>query len=172
MEYLPDHDRSELFRLLNRMRAAWQNIAPCDTLSKAQFGTLAAIAKKTREQPHALPGAENAVTVSELARMLRQSLPATSQRVSVLETLGYAERVPVPGDRRAIGVRITPEGLRVMCEAHERFGGMLSRAIELLGRENLQTLLRLLSALDDALEQVAREPAAPSGPAAETRKGE
>lgn len=156
-------DISELFRVMDRMRKAWQNVTPCDTLSKSQFGTLAAIAR-----PWAMGGppgsgplpeaAPDAVRLTDLARAMRQSLPALSQRVSALEAMGYVERVPDPTDRRVTGVRVTPEGMAVQISARERFNGMMTRAIESLGQENLHTLLRLLTQLAQELEASAADP--------------
>lgn len=155
-----DPGRSELFRQMDRARRVWQQVTPCDALSKSQFGTLVAIAHRAAAEPGA------AVTMSELARTLCQSPSALSQRVSALEALCYVERVPIPGDRRATGVRATPEGLRAMHEAHARFSGMLARALDLFGRDDLHTLLRLLGRLTDALEQASGAPEAPGEPGA------
>ena len=38
----------ELFRLMDRVRKAWQSVTPCEHLSKSQFGTLMAIAHHGR----------------------------------------------------------------------------------------------------------------------------
>ncbi len=157
-------DISRLFREMDRMRKAWQNVTPCDTLSKSQFGTLMAIAHPNEicgppfgeETPPQSPS--DAVRLTDLAHAMHQSLPALSQRVSALEAMGYVERVPDPADRRVTGVRITLNGLRVMESAHRRFHGMLSRAIESLGQDDLRTLLRLLARLTEGLEAAAADP--------------
>ena len=120
-----ENNAAELFRLMDRVRKAWQSVTPCEHLSKSQFGTLMAIAH----------------------------LPALSQRVSALEAQGYVERVPDPDDRRVIGVCVTPEGRTVMEVAYRRFGSILSQSIDYLGPQNFETLLHLLGELAIALEQ-------------------
>ena len=39
-----ENNAAELFRLMDRVRKAWQSVTPCEHLSKSQFGTLMAIA--------------------------------------------------------------------------------------------------------------------------------
>lgn len=158
-------DISALFRVLDRMRKAWQNVTPCDTLNKSQFSTLLAIAHPEVVCGPPPPGTEisfepppRPVRLTDLARAMRQSLPALSQRVSALEALGYIEREPDPADRRVTGVRATPEGLRVLEQAYKRFDGMLTRAIERLGQDDLRMLLELLVRLTEGLEASAADP--------------
>ena len=43
-----ENNAAELFRLMDRVRKAWQSVTPCEHLSKSQFGTLMAIAHHGR----------------------------------------------------------------------------------------------------------------------------
>ena len=36
-----ENNSAELFRLMDRVRKAWQSVTPCEHLSKSQFGTAA-----------------------------------------------------------------------------------------------------------------------------------
>lgn len=145
----------ELFRTMGLVRKAWHNVTPCETLNKSQFGTLMMIAH--RGQPPGQPCADvqtpDCISLSTLASVMHQSLPALSQRVSALEALGYVERVPDPDDRRVIGLRVTPEGMRVLNIAYERFNRILTQSIGHLGTENFDTLVTLMGELAVALEQ-------------------
>lgn len=122
-----ENNAAELFRLMDRVRKAWQSVTPCEHLSKSQFGTLMAIAHHGRMPGQSCtPSQEHgALTLTALAGAMHQSLPALSQRVSALEAQGYVERVPDPDDRRVIGVCVTPEGRTVMEVAYRRFGSIL-----------------------------------------------
>lgn len=171
---------SEFARAMDRVRRAWQHVTPCPSLSKSQFATLLAIAHPEFAHgppPPAPPPADGGegrtVRLTELARAMRQSLPALSQRVSALEALGYVERLPDPADRRVTGLRITGEGQRVLREAYGRFERMLCRAVDSLGPENLRTLLDLLAMLAQGLEDAAADPdgtGAPPCPEKEEKK--
>lgn len=135
-----ENNAAELFRLMDRVRKAWQSVTPCEHLSKSQFGTLMAIAHHGRMPGQSCtPSQEHgALTLTALAGAMHQSLPALSQRVSALEAQGYVERVPDPDDRRVIGVCVTPEGRTVMEVAYRRFGSILSRSIDYLGPKILK----------------------------------
>ncbi len=160
-----ENDVAAMFRRIDRIRRAWCAVTPCDALSKSQFSTLLAIAfqDRMRDPPGRAPGdgeespqRERSVTLTELARGMRQSLPALSQRVSALEAQGYIERVPDPADRRVTGVRVTWEGMRVLEQARQRLDGMLLCATARMGREKLHTLLALMDELAEGLEAVAK----------------
>ena len=137
---------AELFHAMDQIRRAWRNITPGKILSKAQFGTLLLIARQSGPQ-HTEP-----IMLSALAAEMDQSLPAISQRVRTLETLGCLERVPNPLDRRITGVQITAEGLHILDLAKYHLDQILTTALEQLGAENTGTLLTLLAELAEALE--------------------
>ena len=101
--------------------------------------------------------AANAVTLSELAAAMHQSLPALSQRVTVLEEKGFVERVANPADRRVTGLRLTQAGHGEMDAAFRRFGGILSQAAGRVGKQKMRLLLQLLGELADALNEAAQE---------------
>ena len=99
----------QMFLTMDRMRRAWSEVIPCAGVSKSQFATLMVILYGGRP-PHGagllsatLPPPEESagVSLSEVAAVMGQTVPALSQRVSRMEALGYVERLPHPTDRRA-----------------------------------------------------------------------
>lgn len=141
---------AELFRSMDRVRKAWHSVSPCDALSKSQFGTLMAIHHFEMAEVN---GEKNKhVKLSALANSMGQSLPALSQRVSLLEDNGYVRRVPDPDDRRTTGLELTDEGTEVLELARQRFDGILSYAADYLGPETSDKLIVLLNQLAEALE--------------------
>lgn len=141
---------TELFRSMDRVRRAWHSVSPCDTLSKSQFGTLMAIyhfeiAQQSDSEPQL-------VKLSALANSMGQSLPALSQRVKLLEDIGYVRRIPDPSDRRIMGIQLTDEGKEVLFLARQRFDSILSDASNHLGAETSDKLISLLNQLAEALE--------------------
>ena len=153
-----EHQSSELFRLMDRVRRAWHGVAPCDRLSKSQFGTLLVVHRHEHLSEDSQFTEEcHPIRLSELASAMHQSLPALSQRMRTLEELGYIERVPNPTDRRSIGVCLTSDGRSELDRARERFSAILDRAMTLMGPESAQQLMPLLAQLADALETAVAE---------------
>lgn len=162
----------EIFRQMGRMRRAWEQVSPSKKLNKSQFGTLfvlsrlsgggercqgqeaAAKGENTAKAEAAAPDAKP-VTLSQLASAMHQSLPALSQRVTVLEEKGFVERVADAADRRVTGLRLTKTGRSEMDAAFRRFSGILSQAAGRMGRRNMALLLQLLGELADALQEAA-----------------
>ncbi|MEG2843058.1 MAG: MarR family transcriptional regulator, partial [Ruthenibacterium sp.] len=145
----------ELFRQMDRTRKAWHNIAPCDDLSKSEFGTLMVIAHGGKAPFVRSMSAEETpcvITLSTLATVMGQSLPAISQRITAFEHRGFVERVADKTDRRVSGVRLTDAGLALMKKAQTAFAARLDGALEHLTDEEVDTLLCLLAKMADALE--------------------
>lgn len=98
-------------------------------------------------------------TVGELAEALGVTQQGASKQVLDLERLGYAERVAVPGDARARGVRLTERG-RAMVEATRTARADLERAVAArVGAARVAEAAEVLEVLLDVLglsEAVAR----------------
>jgi DNA-binding MarR family transcriptional regulator len=56
----------------------------------------------------------NAMRMKEVAAAVAATLPRLSHVVARLEARGLVERTPVPGDRRASDVKLTPAGRRAV----------------------------------------------------------
>ncbi len=141
---------AELFCSMDRVRKAWHSVIPCDTLSKSQFLTLMTIYHY--EKPQQNEALSRPVKLSALANSMGQSLPALSQRVKLLEDMGYIRRIPDPDDRRIMGIQLTEEGIQVLFIAHKRFDSIISDTAEYLGAETYDKLISLLTQLAEALE--------------------
>jgi DNA-binding MarR family transcriptional regulator len=91
---------------------------------------------------------EDGIRASEVARLSGQHKQVVTRLVDELEELGYVQRRPDPGDRRAKLVVPTKRGREVMRQADEITTGMERRHAEVLGptlyaevRHALQRLL-------------------------------
>ena len=93
----------QMFRVMDRMRRAWMEITPMQEMSKSQFNTLMMLRHGVAEHHQ---GEEQKpcepMTLSELSSKLGQSMPAVSQRISKLESMGYVQRSPDLKDKRTV----------------------------------------------------------------------
>jgi DNA-binding MarR family transcriptional regulator len=89
--------------------------------------------------------------VSVLAARAGMTKQSMAQLVEHLETHGYVERVPDPGDGRAKLVRATPRGAEVFAIVRELVAETDARLEARLGAGKLARLRALLRELDAAL---------------------
>jgi DNA-binding MarR family transcriptional regulator len=87
--------------------------------------------------------------LAEAALMTKQSM---GYLVDDLEALGYVERVPEPGDRRAKLVRLTPRGRQVDETVRAVIRDLEAAWAARLGEDEYAQLTRLLRALIAMLE--------------------
>lgn len=76
---------------------------------------------------------EDGIRASEVARLSGQHKQVVTRLVDELEELGYVQRRPDPGDRRAKLVVPTKRGREVMRQADQITAGMEHRHAEVLG---------------------------------------
>jgi DNA-binding MarR family transcriptional regulator len=86
-------------------------------------------------------------SISDLARRAGVSRQAASQLLRSIERDGYVEREPHAGDARAVRVRMTPRGRALLSDALDVVRGIEAEYEDLLGREDLQHLRRILTTL-------------------------
>ena len=151
----------QMFLTMDRMRRAWSEVIPCAGVSKSQFATLMVILYGGRP-PHgagllsaSLPPPEESagVSLSEVAAVMGQTVPALSQRVSRMEALGYVERLPHPTDRRAALLRVTPAGRQLLEQARRNITCRMEKILAGMGEQSMDELLALLERLADLMEQ-------------------
>ena len=159
-----ENDTSQALRMflaMDRMRRAWSEVTPCEGVSKSQFATLLVILYGGRP-PHgagllsaSLPPPEQSagVSLSEVAAVMGQTVPALSQRVSRMEALGYVERLPHPTDRRASLLRVTGEGRALLEQARRNIARRMEGILARMGEDSMDRLLALLEQLADVMEQ-------------------
>ena len=99
--------------------------------------------------------------LTEIARRAGLTKPTVLAAVDDLERLGYAERVPDPGDRRAKLVRLTENGAAAAAEAGRIIAGIEAEWAAHLGPRRSQTLRRALEQLHEVVwppDSPARKP--------------
>jgi DNA-binding MarR family transcriptional regulator len=92
------------------------------------------------------------MTPGELTRVLLVTAGNVTGIVSRLAGVGLAERHPVPEDRRAIRVRLTPRGRRLMRRAIPRHRRDVATLLSGMAPSELGRLRDLLGRLGRALE--------------------
>jgi len=92
------------------------------------------------------------MTSRELTRELLVTAGNVTGLVDRLQGLGLVERRPVPEDRRAVRVVLTPRGRRVARQAIPRHRRDVETLLSRLGARDLARLRRLLGRLGRSLE--------------------
>lgn len=140
---------ARVFAQMHRMRRMWQMFAPAPPLNRGDLIFLGAIA-------HHSEGGKRQVTVSSLAREVKQSPSAISQKLRVLEKQGYVRRKENPADRRVARIVLTPKGAETAQASLNEFLGRLELALDEIGAENVDTLLRLLELFTTQLNKATK----------------
>src|SRR4051794_35954041 len=105
---MPDSDPAALGDLLMHVarlqRRRWRDaLAPWD-LVPSQARALRVVTQR------------EAARLSDLAEALRIAPRSATEVVDALEERGLVARTPDPGDRRAVLIRATPQGMRIVGE--------------------------------------------------------
>ena len=142
-------DLHGVFRFVSRlhtmsrrgMRAA---LADCP---KCRFGML--------ENLHIIiqqHGVDGAVYVSDVARAVRQPMPAVSRGLRQMEQDGSIVRETDPNDRRKTLVRITPQGEQARLQSEQALSEHFARIMARLTPEQIDQMNALRGVLLDAIE--------------------
>lgn len=115
---------------MGQLHRTWMGITPKSEINKSQFFTLMAI--KTFKERN--PGTAGA-TVKDLAIQSGRSPAGISQKISMLEELGYIEREPDKNDKRVVYFNVTPLGVKVHLEIHSQLMDVLDTMIEKMGTD-------------------------------------
>jgi DNA-binding MarR family transcriptional regulator len=139
-------------RYLRALRDAISDAEGPDRLTMPQLRCLQAIAA----------AGESPITTSQLAELMRVSVPTMSSMLDGFVSRGLVERHPDPASRRRLHLRITADGSevlvryqRIMDERHRE----LIRQIDTEGRARLLNALEDLRLGLDSAERQARESA-------------
>jgi DNA-binding MarR family transcriptional regulator len=97
-------------------------------------------------------------TMTELARVEQVRLPTMSALVRGLEEDGLVRRDPDPDDRRAVRVRATPRGKRILQRGRERRIDNLVTLLRPLGPAELRTLAAAAEIVERAVSGRGRAP--------------
>jgi DNA-binding MarR family transcriptional regulator len=90
--------------------------------------------------------------VMQIARQLGIDAAAVTRQVKGMGADGLIERFADPRDARRSFVRLTPEGLRLFQQLHERAHEFEKSLTTVVRREEIATTVRVLSQLRGALE--------------------
>ena len=91
-------------------------------------------------------------TIAELAAAEQVTSPTMTRIVDGLERAGLATRRPHPDDRRAIVVRATSKGRRVMERGRRNRVRLITSLLQGMSTEDLAAVQHATSALAQALE--------------------
>ncbi len=129
-----DRVEQELLLLLRRARSHFERLAGevHPGLDAAAYGILRLIDT----------GA--AATVTELASRLSVGKPTVSRQVIALESLGLLHREPAAADRRAMELRLTPEGLARLTATRNRSKAQLRSLLGEWSEDDVNELGELL----------------------------
>ncbi|MDX6511975.1 MAG: hypothetical protein QOE36_1479 [Gaiellaceae bacterium] len=95
------------------------------------------------------------IGVRDLAARERMSAPGMSKYVGKLEEAGFVARAPVGGDRRRIGLHVTPEGQRVLRSVKSRRTAWLAARLRSLDPDEIEALDAAVAPLRALLEAAA-----------------
>ncbi|WP_328358032.1 MarR family transcriptional regulator [Mycobacterium sp. NBC_00419] len=85
--------------------------------------------------------------ISDLAELDHCSQPTMTTQVRRLEDAGLVARAPDPDDARAVRIRITPEGQRVLAQVRADRAAVIDPRIERLSDEDRDILSAAVGAL-------------------------
>jgi len=83
---------------------------------------------------------------------LGSTAPTASRAVDGLVDLGLLERLPDPGDRRAVRIDLTKSGRKDVAERKARAAAALAPAVGALSAQDRARLAALLAQLADAFD--------------------
>jgi DNA-binding MarR family transcriptional regulator len=93
------------------------------------------------------------IGVRELASRERMSVPGMSKFVTRLEEAGLIERAPVAGDRRRVGLIVTPAGHRVLRSVKSKRTAWLADRLRHLDPDELEAIDAAIEPLAHLLEE-------------------
>lgn len=153
-----EHRRAlELLREMDRLRRAWKLAIPNTGINKSEFFTLYTLRHPEGHNRLSCPSGDPApMTLSTLAKTMKQSLPAVSQRITKLEELGYVCRVPDDHDRRTVWIHLTESGAALLHTTGEEMLGKLEHVLQRLDAQegvDAQLLTQAFRSLATAVEE-------------------
>ncbi|CRK83282.1 MarR family winged helix-turn-helix transcriptional regulator [Neobacillus massiliamazoniensis] len=112
----------------------------------SEFKVLVTIQREANEK-------KTEMKISEISQFLQVTPPTITQIINVLEKDGLVERTIDPDDRRAVKIKLTPEGLKVTAKARLAFSETFLGLIDFLGEEESEQLANLLSKVQQYFNQ-------------------
>lgn len=154
------HPRAmELLREMDRLRRTWKLAIPNTGINKSEFFTLYTLRCPHEQAMSCGKGCSQEpapMTLSTLAKAMKQSMPAVSQRITKLEELGYVQRVPDEHDRRTVWIHLTQAGNELLETTGSEMLGKLERVLQRLDSQDgvsTQLLIQAFHCLALAVEE-------------------
>ncbi len=149
---------SETRQRLDAVSEVWEELSRLARISRAHTGPLARALDLEIEAGAvavlAVLAKDGAMRLGALAVQLGLSHSVASRHVASLEALGYVERTPDRGDRRAQLVSLTSAGRAHLEEIRERHRRFLADALATWDPSDIDRLGALLRAFADDLIRV------------------
>ncbi|KUP30382.1 MarR family winged helix-turn-helix transcriptional regulator [Bacillus halotolerans] len=150
--FLMQQSYATLFSVLNKIQSRGDEYY--ESLTTRQFMTMVSILHLPEEE----------TTFNNIAKKLGTSKQNINRLVSSIENRGYAVTVPSKRDKRAVNVKITDSGKRVLEECGEKAVYFMADIFQGFSTEELETLWNLLKKLysfdgeeQDGFEEEARD---------------
>ncbi|MCX2930952.1 MarR family transcriptional regulator [Mycobacterium sp. CVI_P3] len=96
--------------------------------------------------------------ISDLAELDHCSQPTMTTQVRRLEDAGLVARTPDPDDARAVRIRITPEGQKILARVRADRAAVIDPRIERLSGEDREILSNAVGALHRLLDDLDTSP--------------
>jgi len=133
---LASHLRLSVFRLARKLRREGES-----EITQSRLAALSTIE------------AHGSMTAGALATHEQIQRPTCTRIIADLQGLGLIDRVTDPVDGRVAWVHATPEGRRLLQRVRLRRNVYLAKRLKRLPAEDLDTLARAASILEDLVEQ-------------------
>jgi DNA-binding MarR family transcriptional regulator len=133
--FLMQQTYATLFSLTNKLQVHGDKYL--ESLTSRQFMVMIAITH--------LP--EDEATLNNIARKLGTTKQSVKQIITIIEKRGYIVTIPSQKDKRAVNVKITELGNRVMLECGERGMNFFADIFKDFTLEEMETLWNLLKKL-------------------------
>jgi DNA-binding MarR family transcriptional regulator len=95
------------------------------------------------------------IGMRELASRERVSVPAISKFIARLEAAGLVERQEIGGDKRRVGLHVTPGGLKVLRSVKSKRTAWLAARLRTLGPAEVAAIDAAVEPLTHLLEESA-----------------
>lgn len=133
--------RDDLLSMLDQItRYINMRKSPCSELTFGESRVLSTIARSVRK---------GSVSLSDLSEKTMLAPSALSQMLRSLERRGFVEREPSPQDRRAVVVRLTPDGKMLARTIHRKMYDRIDKLVAYIG---VDTARELRKQIDKVIE--------------------
>lgn len=133
--FLMQQTYATLFSLANKLQVKGDKYL--ENLTSRQFMAMLAIAHLQEDE----------TTLNNIARKLGTTKQSVKQLITIIENKGYVITIPSQKDKRAVNVKITESGKRVMLECGERGLKFFANLFKDFTTEEMEILWGLLKKL-------------------------